>query len=155
LAQRGADQLLHHEERQAVAIAADLVDRDDRGVLEAALDRRFAEEPADRALAGRRGAHPLDRDLAADLLVPRSEDLTHAAAADPAEHPVASGEQRGRFVVHSLHRRLADRRWSHGGALIDAHGPTITDSAEIDCAVCTPEICVPIAVRWPTITVLS
>ena len=115
--ERGAGDLLHHEERQVVVVAADLVDRHDRGMLEPALHRRFAQEPRDRALARVRRTHPLDRDVAADLLVARGHHLAHATLADPPPESIALRDDRiarlgpiGRVVAVLAGDRNFDRR---------------------------------------------
>ena len=62
-------------------------------MLEPALHRRLAQESRDRTLARIRRAHPLDRDVAADLLVARGHHLAHAALADPATEPIATFDE--------------------------------------------------------------
>jgi len=64
------------------------VHRDDRGVLEATLDLRFAQEALHLAIGWLVGADALDRDLAADLLVTRGKHLAHATATDPIAEPI-------------------------------------------------------------------
>ena len=49
LGERDAGEPLHREERAARLVDAELVDRDDRRVIEAGLDPRLAQEPRDRA----------------------------------------------------------------------------------------------------------
>src|SRR5205085_3695679 len=88
--ERRACELLHHEERLAARSIPELVDRHDRWVLEPALDPRFAQESRDLFLARICKAQPLDRDLAADLLVARGEHLAHAAAAEDLADLVAA-----------------------------------------------------------------
>ena len=54
LGERDAGEPLHREVRPAVAVAAELVDRHDRRVIEARLDPRLAQEPADLDVGRRR-----------------------------------------------------------------------------------------------------
>ena len=82
LRQRHAGEPLHREERQAPRVATDLVYGHDRRVLQARLDLRLAQEPRDRVGRRRLAAHPLDRDVAADLVVMAEHDLAHAADAE-------------------------------------------------------------------------
>ena len=86
---RRALQPLHHEVRLAASIERQIVDRHHGGMLEAALHPRLAHES--RQLIGRRRlcADPLDRDLAADLLVEREHDLAHPALPEQRSERVA------------------------------------------------------------------
>src|SRR6185503_12624394 len=124
LAERDAGQLLHHEERQAIAVVADLVHRHDRRVLEPALDRRLAQEALDRALAGRRRTHALDRDIATDLLVARRDHLAHSALADQARESIAFRQQRPVRAWLGIVGRaggLVDRGRGNHGVLLTAY----------------------------------
>jgi hypothetical protein len=90
LVQGRAGDGLHREVRGAVIALADVVDRDDRGVLELALHARLAEEPRAQALVARRlGAQLLACDAAADAMVDLRADDAHAAAAELAVGRVA------------------------------------------------------------------
>ena len=87
--QRATRQLLHREEWQATRVAAELVDGRDCGVLEPTLDARFTQEPLDRNIAWLAATDPFDRDVAAELLVARDHDFSHAASADPLSEAIA------------------------------------------------------------------
>src|SRR5262245_20240126 len=82
LTQRGAGKLLHREVRSSVALAAELVHRNDSGVIEARLHAYFAQESGDRFVVRLVGKHALDRDFAAELEIVRLDDLAHPAFAD-------------------------------------------------------------------------
>src|SRR5262249_36217208 len=80
------------EVRTGVAEGAELVDRDDAGVLELAADLGLLDEPADqRGLVPMRLEEHLDRQLAAQVAVAASEDGPHPAPPDLAEELVAGG----------------------------------------------------------------
>jgi len=68
----------HRVERRTVGPRARLVDRDDRGMLQARRDHRFALEP--RAQRGRE--HLLDRHRAAEPAIEGADDLAHPARRD-------------------------------------------------------------------------
>ena len=93
-AQHGAREALHHEERLARAVDAEIVDGHHRGVLEPALDPRLAYEARDRLGTGVLRADPLDRHLAPDLLVDRQHHLAHPAMAEELADPVARAVER-------------------------------------------------------------
>ena len=80
--QRGPREALHREVRPAVGVAPELVDRHDRGMVEARLDPRLAQEPRDRLARRRLGAHALDRDSPPEPRVARAQHLSHPAAPD-------------------------------------------------------------------------
>ena len=103
--ERRAGELLHREERLAVAVAAELVDRHDRRVIEPALDLRLAQEPLDQRrapLAARIRLIATSRPICSS----RAEhDLAHPAAADQLAEPVADAGQRGRALDTGFGRR--------------------------------------------------
>src|SRR5580704_16924927 len=80
--ERRTGESLHREVRQALRIATELVDRHDRGMVEARLDLCLADEPRDGFGARRLAAHPLERDLALDPVIVRRDDLAHPAATE-------------------------------------------------------------------------
>jgi hypothetical protein len=84
--------------------------------------------------------HPLDRDLAPDLLVHRTEDLAHAAATDLRSEPVAFAGATTERPPH-LRNVTFDRRGGLariGGFAVDlvvvAHGPIVQALAAPDHA---------------------
>ena len=77
----GADDVLHHEDRIAVVIGAERVNRDDVRVLEAAHGARFAEQ-ARRCRCPDCGLHALDRDVPVQQRLMRAVDLAHPALAE-------------------------------------------------------------------------
>ncbi len=78
LLERHALQALHREVRAAVLVEPEVVHRDDRGVLELALDAALAEEArAERGVVPVVGQEHLLRDVAADARVLAEEDLAH------------------------------------------------------------------------------
>ncbi|MEQ9497640.1 MAG: hypothetical protein RIT81_12300 [Deltaproteobacteria bacterium] len=81
--QRDAAELLHHVEELAGREAADVVNRDDRRVLELPGRLDLGPEAADEVLGGVASAEEdLHGDLAADVGVAGLQDATHAAAPD-------------------------------------------------------------------------
>src|SRR5262249_55433916 len=96
----------------AVAIDREIVDRNDGGVLEPALDARLAQEPR-QVLCRRLGAaDPLDRDLAADVLVVGEQHLAHAALAQHLAEATArtyAGRERPRVAAAPGKRAVAAR----------------------------------------------
>jgi len=103
LGQRLSGQPFHREVRLSVFVDTQIVDRDDRRVVEPSLDLCFAEEPFTRRGVGRAGAHPLDRDLPPDLRVICGGHLAHAAASDQRTELVAAqhGADEGGLLVRS------------------------------------------------------
>ena len=79
LGHRGPLQPLHHEVRLATPIDREIVNGDDRRMLEPPLHSRLAHEPGQLVGGRRLRPDPLDRHLATDLLVEREHDLAHAA----------------------------------------------------------------------------
>jgi hypothetical protein len=85
---------LHREERSAVRVASEIVDRDDGGVLELPLHARLAEEAAAKIVAfGARGADDFHRHLAPDAPIGAQVHFTHAAFAELRERLVARRER--------------------------------------------------------------
>ena len=82
VAQRHSGEALHREVRAPVRIVAELVDRHDRGMIEAGLDPRLAKEPLDVGVARRGGVEPLERDVPPDPAVVSADDLSHPCLAD-------------------------------------------------------------------------
>ncbi len=82
LPQSLAGEALHGEVRATLGVGAELVDWNDRRVIEAGLDPCFAQEPRHRIVRRRMRANAFDRDLAPDALILRDHDLAHAAATD-------------------------------------------------------------------------
>ncbi len=99
-AERGEDLLegraaeaLHREVDGPVGIASQVVDGDDRRVLELALHARLPEEPSDEVGARRvLGAHHLERDVAPDATVAAGVDDPHPAFAKLVAERVAEAE---------------------------------------------------------------
>ena len=108
---------LHRVERRAILAASGVVDRDDRGVLEAGGDQRLADEPAARAFVG--GEQLLERDLPLEHFIARLDHATDPTATD-------LGTDRVAIVGHLRKLARGPRRWSsrtrdrgigaHGGA---------------------------------------
>ncbi len=71
-----------HGEVEAAVLDAQVVDGDDRGVLELALDARLAQEALARLGRLDVGVHDLGRDAPADALVLAQADLAHAAGTE-------------------------------------------------------------------------
>jgi len=116
---------LHREVDAAVAVQAQLVHRDDAGVVELAGHLRLFEEARElvrldlwRAAARGRLAlaeDHLHREMAAQIAVPHAQDRAHAAARDLALELVARGREA--LLAETAHelaggrdRRLAGRR---------------------------------------------
>ena len=141
--QRRSGKLLHREERTTVGADAELVDRHDRGVIEAALDARLAEEPAHREFRGVAFAHALDRDLASDLNVPGREHLALAALADRLAELVALAAQhrcdlrRQPALDRRRFGRRAVARW-----LLARHRRMLSSSRWLSSQTCRDEIVV-------------
>src|SRR5690606_3204009 len=96
LVERATEDLLHREVHAAVGRIADVVDRHDRGVLEAALDPRLANEAcAGAGPAGPRATDDLERDPPTDVAVVAGPHLAHAAASEHAPVLVAGPEVGG------------------------------------------------------------
>ena len=108
---------LHGEERPAVGEGAQLVDRDDAGVLELAADLRLLDEAADHVgVVAEVFAQDLQGHVAAEVGVAALEDGAHAAAGDLAVDPVAD---RAVVIVAALRpddRARAPRRVRCRGA---------------------------------------
>ncbi len=93
--QRATGQAFHDDERHAV-VFADVVDRDDVGVVDSGRGARLALEAlAQVGLLGEIGAQDLDRDLAREAEVGRFADLAHAAATQQGPELVALPDRVG------------------------------------------------------------
>jgi hypothetical protein len=92
LRQRLAVDELHHQEGDPAA-APVIVDRRDRGMVDAGHGFRLDEEPLGEVrLPGHPGQHGLDGDDPAEHLVDGPPHLTHATGTDPRVEPVAVAE---------------------------------------------------------------
>ena len=100
----------HGEVDPAARVHADVVDRDDPGVLELRRDLGLLEEPGERGAVDLRGGLPrrlvpavgtqdLHRERAVELSVANAKDDTHAAARQLAVRGVATRRPVGRRVV--------------------------------------------------------
>ena len=96
LAQRLALEQLHHRVRR-LAVAAEVVDREDAGVRERGDRLRLALEAGERLGGGRevRRQH-LHRDVAVELRVARPVDLAHPAGAERGLDPIRPEPVAGR-----------------------------------------------------------
>ena len=86
--ERLAAHAAHREEEPALGVGAEVVDRDDRRVLEARGDLDLAAEPAREPRRCVR-KHLLERDRAAELGVERLDDAAHATAPELGPEPEA------------------------------------------------------------------
>ena len=90
--QRLAFQVLHHDEA-AIRVATHLVDRADVGVVQSGGGLGFRDEALPRVLVrSGLGREELQGDLAPEGHVLREVDLSHAARAEPTEHPVVRND---------------------------------------------------------------
>jgi hypothetical protein len=69
----------HHVERASLVVEAEVVDRNDPGMLELSRDLRFAEEALARRVA--LAYEPLEGDLATQRLIATAPHLAHARRA--------------------------------------------------------------------------
>ena len=137
LLEGGAAQALHREVDVPLRIASQVVDRDDRGVLELALHARFAQESCDE-IAARRvlAADPLERDVPTDAAVAARVDDPHAALAEHVPERVAKSQRvvvsalQGSVVAGSRHEAAGEIRDGHGG-IEGRHDPHRTRPADL------------------------
>src|SRR6185436_9013324 len=111
LAERLALEQLHGDEQLAVLLA-DVVELADVRMVDAGGRPRLALEAPARGVVAAQGAHLLERDGAAEPLVPGCVDDAHAALAERARHgvvPDPGREARARPAVRSR-ARPAGRR---------------------------------------------
>ena len=83
---------LHHEERLLV-LRADVVDRDQAGVVEPGQDPGLALVTQVQRVVADVGAEHLDGDLPGQDLVGGAVDVAHPAAPEPLAEQVAPGQQ--------------------------------------------------------------
>ena len=95
LAQRGPLDDLRHDVRRAL-VDADVVYRDDIGMVERAGGLRFAGEPTLPRRIGSRLCQDLDRDVAFQSRVARAIHFAHAARAEGGEHLIGTEMTRRR-----------------------------------------------------------
>ena len=114
--------------------AAELVHRDDPGVLQLPADLRFLDEPGERRVVVRQAlAQDFHRELASQVLVANAEHDAHPAARDLVDdavlaalalEPAARGElRRGRTRCARGGRRRAERGAEQAVDLQLAEGP--------------------------------
>ncbi len=116
--ERGPLDVLHREVVEA-AVAADVVDLHDAGVLELGDRERLAPEAIDVGLLEREpGAQDLERHRTAQLAVLRQPDERHAAAAELAHQSVATQHEPGR-ERHGRARRAGEAGLDHLEAALE------------------------------------
>jgi hypothetical protein len=106
--QRHAGEALHREEQMAGLVDPEIVNRNDRRVLQQPLHARFAQKSRAQICIAIGIAEHLDRDVATEPRVARDANLAHAAAPDEHTQRVAIGRwtQRRCAAVARTGRRL-------------------------------------------------
>src|SRR5262245_50032147 len=73
---------LHADERHSIGASTEVINRDDRGVLESGRDSCLAQEPLLGVTAGRDVPQFLDCDQATQVVIVRTTDTAHSAAGE-------------------------------------------------------------------------